>query len=589
MDNDTPQDLKSHPFKVADRTWWVGAILVNDTLQCHTFLIEQGKNSILLDPGSLLTFPQTRKKIEQIVPFDHIRYFICHHPDPDITAALPQINEMVTRDDAMIICHGRTKALLRHFDLDLDYYLIEDNDWKLELDDRCLEFVFTPYAHFPGAFCTFDHSSGNLFSSDLFGGFTKEFSLFARDDSYFESLRPFHEHYIPSNQVLTYALSEIEKLPVQMILPQHGSIISEDLVPDMISRLKKLDCGLFLMGSKMDEIIRLSELNTILHEISEVIAHAREFKDIAEGLLEITARFLPVNSLEFYTRLNSGQVLHLAPDNRYRGKPATPPPQLNNILGARFSDWQQDKKYSYKQVLLTDDARQEKPNSIIVPLIKEDLISGIAVLHPDSPFDDEQGLDKILAKLRIPLQVAIEREAIYRTMDIERQQIYDRASRDPLTQLYTRFYMQDSILRLFELQDRNQTTDIALALLDIDHFKTVNDTFGHNNGDLVLKTIAALILEQVRSSDLPVRLGGEEFALFLIGASMDNANAFAERLRESISELHFPAPMDKHKVTVSIGVAARQPYEALEDFIEKGDLALYKAKNSGRNKVKIAS
>ncbi len=589
MPDYNPQELRSKAIKVGDRTWWVGHVLENDVFQCHVYLLEQGRQSVLFDPGSLLTFALTKKKIEQIIPFDHIKYFICHHQDPDITASLPLIDEAISRDDASIICHGRAKALLRHYGLQIDFQLIEEQEWKLELEDRTLEFIFTPYAHFPGAFCSFDTSNGNLFSSDLFGGFTEEFSLYAKDESYFESMRPFHEHYMPSNQILNYALTEIEKYPVRQILPQHGSIISQPLVGNIISRLKKLDCGLFLMGNKMEEIFRLSELNKILHEIMDVIVHSREFKDIAKGLLEITQSFFPTSSLEFYTRLSKDRILHLAPEDRYRGKLRSLPDSLANIIGSNFTDWQNQCNLSHGMVSLSNYPKEPGKPALILPLVADDsIITGIAILHLDKELSSEHSLSHVLNKLRLPLQVAVEREAIFRAMDIERQLIYDRASKDPLTQLYTRLYMHDSIMRFMELQDRDQKTQIVLALLDVDHFKKVNDTFGHNQGDTVLKEIAALILEQVRSSDLPVRLGGEEFGVFLLGASNRDIRAFAERLREGVSDLVFPEPMEKHTVTVSIGLATRRPYETLEDFIEQADRALYEAKNNGRNQVREA-
>lgn len=212
-------------IEIADRLWWVGHPLADDAFQCHCYLIEHGDQSVLVDPGSRLTFPHTLRKIEEIVPFGNIRYIICHHQDPDITGALTLIDTMVSRDDAAVVTHWRAESLLKHYGLTLPFLLVDQNEWHLDLGGRELRFVFTPYMHFPGAFCTFDEQTGVLLSSDIFGGFTEEWSLVARDESYFEALRPFHEHYMPSREVLVSGLARIEQLPIELIAPQHGSLI----------------------------------------------------------------------------------------------------------------------------------------------------------------------------------------------------------------------------------------------------------------------------------------------------------------------------------------------------------------------------
>ena len=127
-----------------------------------------------------------------------------------------------------------------------------------------------------------------------------------------------------------------------------------------------------------------------------------------------------------------------------------------------------------------------------------------------------------------------------------------------------------------------------IAVLYWDFFKRINDTYGHNAGDTALQTVSAVILEEVRSSDLPIRLGGEEFGVFLVGATEENGLHFSERLRQKIEQLKLPEPLDKETITVSIGLAAGKSGESLEDFIERADKALYKAKNNGRNQVQRA-
>jgi flavorubredoxin len=104
-----------HAVPLGDRVWWVGHHQQDDVFQCHVYLIEQEDQSVLLDPGSNLTFGRTLAKIEEIIPFSSIRYFVCHHQDPDIAAALPAVDSMVRRPDAVLVTHWRAQMLLKHY------------------------------------------------------------------------------------------------------------------------------------------------------------------------------------------------------------------------------------------------------------------------------------------------------------------------------------------------------------------------------------------------------------------------------------------------------------------------------------------
>lgn len=310
----------SNAVQLAERVWWVGCDLPDERLQGNSYLIEQGDQSVLIDPGSRLTFAETLRKIEQIVPFSSIRWFICHHQDPSLTSALTLIDQRVERGDARIVSHWRAAEMIRHYDLTLPFWLVEDNQWQLPLPHRLLQFVFTPYAHFPGAYCSFDSATGTLFSSDLCAGFREFDSLFADEgEAYFETIRSFHEHYFPSREVLSQALSRIEHFPLRMIAPQHGYLLAGNLVQKTIRELKGVECGLHLMAGKDTDIQRLSRLNAMLRDITSTMVISRDFREIADRLLAILRRAMPVELLEFYVQLEDDTVLHLAPESRYRG------------------------------------------------------------------------------------------------------------------------------------------------------------------------------------------------------------------------------------------------------------------------------
>ncbi len=575
-----------HAIQIADRVWWVGHHQENDVFQCHVYLLEQGNQSVLLDPGSRLTFRHTLRKIEEVVPFSHIRYFVCHHADPDIAGALPLIDEMIDRQDAVLITHWRSRMLLKHYDLRLPFWLVDEHDWQLQLADRRLHFVFTPYAHFPGAICTFDTHSGVLFSSDIFGGLTDEFSLFAKDEGYFEAMRPFHEHYMPSREVLGHAMAQIEQHPVRLIAPQHGSIIPEHLVEFMVTKLKMLDCGLYLMAKDSSDIQRLLRLNQTLRDITHTMTLYRDFRDIADSLLDITRRILSITSLEFYARLGDGHILHLAPANRYWGDATQPPVPVAETLGMDRKRWRNTHQRGVGEFTVLQ-AGDESSATLMLPLFSPEKGSAeaVALIHLAEPAHITTELQQVMEQMSMPLQVAVEREVVYRTLDIERQKIYERSIRDPLTGLFTRIYMQDTVQRLCDIQDRDTNALIAAAMLDIDYFKRINDAFGHNQGDTVLHRVAAEVITTIRSSDIPVRLGGEEFIIFIVGEAANNVAEFAERLRMRIAAIKFTAPLEDQTITVSLGIAARKPNEPLLDFIHRTDMALYQAKRSGRNRV----
>ncbi|MBK8964821.1 MAG: diguanylate cyclase [Candidatus Competibacteraceae bacterium] len=578
----------NHAVQIADRVWWVGHRLKNDVFQCHVYLIEQGDQSILFDPGSVLTFRQTLRKIEEVIPFSHIRYFVCHHQDPDITGALPLIDQLIDRDDAVLVTHWRAQMLIKHYGIRLPFWLVDANDWKLMLPDRRLDFIFTPYAHFPGAICTFDSSTGVLFSSDIFGGLTSEFALVAKDEHYFEAMRPFHEHYMPSRDILDYALSAIERHPIRMIAPQHGSIIPEHLIRPMIDKLKTLDCGLYLIARGDTDIQRLLRINQALRDITSTMLIHRDFRDIASSLLAITQRVLPVVSLEFYARLDHRSVLNLSAAARHSGLEIEPPAAVARILDLDQKQWNELNASSAAGFMLTRDG--DDAPVLMLPLFSPDkrTVHAVAIVALSEAVTASDELRQIVEQISVPLQVAVEREVIHRKLDLERQRVYEQSIRDPLTGLFTRAHMREVVQRLCDIQDRGSGGPVTVMMMDIDHFKPINDGYGHHQGDIVLHRIAEEILHAIRASDIPVRLGGDELAIFSLGEELANIASFAERLRARIAELNFGAPLSGRSVTLSLGVAVRQQRELLLDFIQRADTALYDAKNAGRNRVCFA-
>jgi diguanylate cyclase (GGDEF)-like protein len=162
--------------------------------------------------------------------------------------------------------------------------------------------------------------------------------------------------------------------------------------------------------------------------------------------------------------------------------------------------------------------------------------------------------------------------------------VIETSFRDPLTGLFTRAYMTDAVVALEGLQDRGEDVQVALVMFDLDHFKRVNDTYGHRCGDAVLREVGRIILHESRDSDIPVRYGGEELAVFLNVHKLDEAVRFVERVLQRMRERDYFEKWSL-RVTLSAGVALRQPFEPLSHLIERADRHLYAAKHAGRDRV----
>ena len=160
----------------------------------------------------------------------------------------------------------------------------------------------------------------------------------------------------------------------------------------------------------------------------------------------------------------------------------------------------------------------------------------------------------------------------------------EAANRDPLTGLLSRAFIEDELPVLMEQWDRNGLP-ASCAFVDLDNFKSVNDTYGHHIGDEVLQAVGRLVLVSVRDADPAVKYGGEEIVLFLPGSEEEAAAQVSERVRRNILQHDWNRTSAGLNVTASFGVAERHEGESIRDWIRRADEALYKAKRSGRNRV----
>ena len=165
------------------------------------------------------------------------------------------------------------------------------------------------------------------------------------------------------------------------------------------------------------------------------------------------------------------------------------------------------------------------------------------------------------------------------------RRLIDQAIMDPLTGAFNRRHMEGSLGDAIERQ-RRSSAPASLLLIDVDHFKRINDQLGHAKGDGVLKGIVSVVGKRSRKLDLLFRIGGEEFMLLLPDTQEAAAAILAEQLRASIAKSPL---LDGRRVTVSVGVGELQPGESMDSWIKHTDDALYAAKNAGRNRVARAA
>jgi diguanylate cyclase (GGDEF)-like protein len=165
------------------------------------------------------------------------------------------------------------------------------------------------------------------------------------------------------------------------------------------------------------------------------------------------------------------------------------------------------------------------------------------------------------------------------------RRLIDQAIMDPLTGVFNRRQMERSLGDAIERQ-RRSSAPASLLLIDVDHFKRINDQAGHAKGDAVLKGIVSLVEKRSRKLDSLFRIGGEEFLLLLPDTQEAPAAVLAEQLRASIAESPL---LDGRRVTVSVGVGELRPGESIDSWMKHADDALYAAKKAGRNRVARAA
>ncbi len=577
-------DLAS-PIEIAKDIYWVGHVLADDPFQCHVYLIKDGNESILIDPGSKLTWPDTRKKILQLMPLENIKYIVCQHQDPDITSCISDIFEEIGTEGRAVVTHWRSAAVLKHYDWKVDFYEIEEHQWRLETGSRSLQFIFTPYMHFPGAFCSYDRATKVLFSSDIFGAFTETFQLYARDaEAYFEQMRSFHAYYMPSKEIVNNGLDNISKYPLEMIAPQHGSILKKELIAPVIAKLRELEVGLFLTHSGMKDTRLLLRSNEVLAAIFNDVAYSINGFLTLERVLNEVQKLFKIERIIAMGFIDHQVVLFDS--------------SQDHAIKTEVSE--KTAKSRYPDLFEEQGVRVEKISNLCSIALERTYVGytfvsyngeGAAVGMMQFLFDEEQTFESyeldILKNFQSPFNIMLSKTLEFYKLEEEKNRFFSNSITDSLTSLYNRFFLVESGKKEF-VNARRYHYSLSVAMLDLDFFKRVNDTYGHDVGDIVLKDFARKVKSVIREGDMAYRYGGEEFVLVLPHSTAEDAKLLLMRIREKIIE-EGGVKIGKNTLEYrfSAGVQTLENEASLEEMIKHADEKLYFSKEHGRDKITL--
>ncbi|HEX13292.1 MAG TPA: GGDEF domain-containing protein [Desulfurella acetivorans] len=261
-------------------------------------------------------------------------------------------------------------------------------------------------------------------------------------------------------------------------------------------------------------------------------------------------------------------------------------------------DYNSLKNYLYEEYTKQDellDPIKEKINLIIENLKKEmseinNNISKTIAAQENVNLEDSSNAYEELEKLKkINLSLRINLEKAMRNIEQERQsleKIKVKVYRDGLTGLYLREYLQIKLKENLYFMQRYGRI-FSLQMIDVDDFKDINDKFGHQIGDNVLCQIGNLIKKNIRTSDIPIRYGGDEFVVLMPETDINSAKKVAEKFVQKMSKVVFRKKDEEFKVTFSIGLTSVRKDDTFESIMERVDAALYSSKRSGKNSITV--
>ncbi|MEW6660395.1 MAG: diguanylate cyclase [Thermodesulfobacteriota bacterium] len=315
---------------------------------------------------------------------------------------------------------------------------------------------------------------------------------------------------------------------------------------------------------------RRSKELTQIRRIGETLAGPLTGQQITQGLLDLIWESLSLAVLGLELR-GEGEEL---PREAYRRQPGVTDAALE-----AFKAWLQDQIKGWPPHWLGpgDHGEGQKAPlpSIMRAWVQAGEVMGLVAAGRETPFTPEER--ELFRIFTLQGNAAFKNLLLY-------EKVRSLAIRDGLTGLHNYRYFWEVLHREVELA-RRYHRNLSLLFLDIDDFKKVNDTLGHQVGDKVLKALGSFLREAVRHADLVCRYGGEEFVVLLAETGFEQAMISGERLRQGVSQITVELPEEHLHFAVSIGVAELQPGMDGDDLVKGADAALYQAKQAGKNRV----
>jgi len=251
-----------------------------------------------------------------------------------------------------------------------------------------------------------------------------------------------------------------------------------------------------------------------------------------------------------------------------------------------LNQWMEEDKDLFNTSLIEgsqeagEESEEQIENSIIIPLrLSKDIIGYFSIFtSKEIPFQEES--KKIISLFKNEFPTVFELMLLYgkaRRLSIT----------DGLTGLNNNRYFKEIFNKELERSQRLKI-DLSLIMIDIDHFKAVNDTYGHLQGDSILREVSKVVQESIRKTDFAARYGGEEFAILAMGTNTEDTAAVAEKIRANIEKFDFKAEKGVMKITISLGICSlTKDTKNILEIVKSADDALYDAKETGRNCVRI--
>lgn len=530
--------------EIAAGIYWVGGCAQDGGLHCNPYLIVDGDEGVLIDPGSVLDFEDVYENVCSIISLEKIKYVILHHQDPDFCSAVPLFEKAGAKFE--IVTHWRTQTLVKYYGIQSNYYIINENEFKLTLaSGRTLGFVLTPYLHFPGAFTSYDYQSRILFSSDLFGAFSYEWSLYAKGD-YIEKMKTFHEHYMPANSIIRPVMELFLGMEINMIAPQHGSIIKENIIAH-IKELRDLECGTLLNPIKRDLAKSggyMAICSTILKRLGSIFNQESVRELVAD--LDLTLD----DNLNITDYNVTGDVLWNMIFER--------------ILARKGTTW----------LMVIEPLTETLAKEYDIPM-PEVFSSHIKKAEEEASSLNEQ--NRMLKEINNRLEISI-------------QESQNKLIRCDITGLYNFSFFKNYLAsEINSILIDSSGQNPGLIIISLDNIERIEYLYGHDEVEEIQRNVVFLLESLKTGNEIFFKLQSVVFACYLPQTSKEAAQAFAEKIRNTI------AASEKfiEKITASIGLALLSEIHATAEHSENPAEGFYNvaamrariARNMGRNIV----